>query len=68
MNHTQRAATLPPEIEWRTSSYSGGQGNCLEAAMNLPHSVPVRDTKHRGAGPVLHIPHRSWTAFLASLG
>jgi hypothetical protein len=36
---------------WRTSSYTGEQGACVELA-GLPAAVAVRDTKDRG-GPVL---------------
>ncbi|WP_326687776.1 MULTISPECIES: DUF397 domain-containing protein [unclassified Streptomyces] len=52
---------------WRTSTYSGGNNECVEVAINLPHSVPVRDTKNKGAGPILRIAHGSWAAFLAGL-
>jgi hypothetical protein len=31
--------------EWRKNSYSGQDGNCVEAAPNLPGLVPVRDSK-----------------------
>ncbi|HUZ54050.1 MAG TPA: DUF397 domain-containing protein [Streptosporangiaceae bacterium] len=30
---------------WRTSWYSGGQGNCVEVATNLPGVMAVRDSK-----------------------
>ncbi|MFE4589909.1 DUF397 domain-containing protein [Streptomyces laurentii] len=52
---------------WHTSSYSGGQGNCVEVAPNLPHLVPVRDSK-RPAGPALAFSPDAWRAFVADLG
>ncbi|MFD4760066.1 DUF397 domain-containing protein [Streptomyces sp. NPDC058439] len=52
---------------WRTSSYSGGQGDCVEIATNLPHLVPVRDSK-RAAGPVIGFGRGAWQAFLRDLG
>ncbi|BAU86042.1 hypothetical protein SLA_5160 [Streptomyces laurentii] len=52
---------------WRTSSYSGGQGDCVEVAPNLPHLVPVRDSK-RPTGPALGFSHDAWRAFLTHLG
>ncbi|MFD9421170.1 MULTISPECIES: DUF397 domain-containing protein [unclassified Streptomyces] len=52
--------------EWRASSYSGGQGNCLEVADNTPHLVPVRDSK-RPTGPVIAFSPDAWRAFIAEL-
>jgi len=33
---------------WRTSSYSGQNGDCVEVAYNIPSLVAVRDSKDRG--------------------
>ncbi|MFS8203101.1 DUF397 domain-containing protein [Streptomyces sp. CWNU-52B] len=52
---------------WRTSSYSGGQGNCVEAATNLPTHTPVRDTKNP-TGPTLVFSHDAWRTFLTHVG
>jgi len=46
---------------WRTSSYSGGQGNCIEVG-NLGSRVLVRDTQNR-AGPVLQFTPGAWSRF-----
>lgn len=43
---------------WRTSSYSGGQGNCIEAAESGSR-VLVRDTQDR-TGPVLQFSPAAW--------
>jgi hypothetical protein len=51
---------------WRASSYSGGQGNCVEVADNLPTLVPVRDSK-RPSGPALAFSPRAWGAFVDHL-
>ncbi|MFI5616281.1 DUF397 domain-containing protein [Streptomyces sp. NPDC051567] len=51
---------------WRTSSYSGGQGECIQVADNIPHLVPVRDSK-RPAGPVIGFAPAAWRAFVAHL-
>jgi hypothetical protein len=48
---------------WRTSSRSGGSGQCVETALNLPGFVAVRDSKDEGAGPVLCFAPAEWTAF-----
>lgn len=32
--------------QWRKSSYSGNNGNCVEVATNLPHLVAIRDSKN----------------------
>lgn len=47
---------------WRTSSSSGQNGDCVEAACNMPRVVAVRDSKDRG-GPVLAVERDEWRAF-----
>ena len=46
-------------MNWRKSSYSGGNGgSCVEVA-NADH-VMVRDTTQHGAGPVLAFSTAAW--------
>ena len=52
-------------VIWRTSSYTGSSGNCVEVAL-ATGTVLVRDTKDR-EGPVLAIPSTAWRAFLADI-
>lgn len=52
---------------WRTSTYSGGNNECVEVADNIPHLVPVRDSK-RPAGPVIAFGSDAWRTFIAELG
>lgn len=47
---------------WRKSSRSGGQGNCVEVAGNLPDIVAVRDSKDP-SGPALVVDRAAWVAF-----
>jgi len=51
---------------WRTSTHSGGNGNCVQVAANLPGVIAVRDSKDR-TGPVLMFGHADWRAFTARL-
>jgi hypothetical protein len=51
--------------DWRTSSYTGGQGNCVEVA-DAARTVIVRDTKDQN-GAVLAIPANAWNQFTNSL-
>lgn len=51
---------------WRTSTYSGGNGSCVEVASNLPAIVAVRDSKDR-QGPVLALAERAWSAFVQGI-
>lgn len=60
-----------PEIdlsraEWRKSSYSSQDGNCVEVAVNPPAFVAARDSKDP-AGPALLIPRDTWRRFIQSL-
>ncbi|MFH9583546.1 DUF397 domain-containing protein [Streptomyces luteogriseus] len=54
------------EAIWRVSSYSGGQGECVEIADNIPALIPVRDSK-RPAGPVITFAPHAWHAFVSHL-
>ncbi len=52
--------------KWRTSSYSGGNNECVEVADGVPHVVPVRDSK-RPTGPFVAFSHDTWRTFLDHL-
>lgn len=54
-----------PESAWRTSSHSGGQGECVAVA-SAPTMVPVRDSK-QPTGPILAFSRKAWAAFLDEL-
>ncbi|MBW1603097.1 DUF397 domain-containing protein [Streptomyces sp. JJ66] len=55
------------DARWRVSSYSGGQGECVEVADGVPGVVPVRDSK-RPDGPVIGFGYEAWSAFLDQWG
>ncbi|MER7549254.1 DUF397 domain-containing protein [Streptomyces anulatus] len=55
-----------PHFEFVKSSYSSGNGECVEVARNLPCTVAVRDSKRLG-GPVLTLAPAAWDAFTADL-
>ncbi|MEU7907743.1 DUF397 domain-containing protein [Actinoplanes sp. NPDC049118] len=48
---------------WRKSTRSGGNGQCVEARRHADGTVQVRDSKNR-TGPVLTFTPGGWTAFL----
>ena len=50
---------------WRVTSYTGGQGNCVEVGTSAA-TVSVRDTKDE-KGPVLHFELPVWRAFTERL-
>lgn len=51
---------------WCTSSYTAGQGNCVELRADRDDML-VRDTKRRDGG-ALDLPSRSWRSLRAALG
>ncbi|MCL8014594.1 DUF397 domain-containing protein [Streptomyces sp. AS02] len=52
-----------PNFEFLKSSYSSGNGECVEVARNIPAAVAVRDSKNTD-GPILQLIPGAWTAFL----
>lgn len=54
------------DLAWRTSSFTGSNGNsCVEVA-ELPEGVAVRDTKDRSRTPHVHSA-AAWAAFVAGV-
>jgi hypothetical protein len=51
---------------WRTSSYSGANGNCVAVAQLAGGRWAVRDTKDPN-GPVLIFTAAEWAAFTAGV-
>ncbi|MEU7844472.1 DUF397 domain-containing protein [Micromonospora sp. NPDC049114] len=52
--------------DWRTSTRSSGNGNCVEVA-TVDGRIAVRDSKDR-SGPVLAFGSAAWRSFLHGLG
>lgn len=48
--------------DWRKSSYSGNDNNCVEVRRDL---AAVRDSKN--PGPVLRIDRAAWARFLGTV-
>ena len=55
-------------FNWRKSSYSGGQGNCVEVGEPAP-VVAVRDSKQEGMArrDVLAFTPAAWEKFTSNL-
>jgi hypothetical protein len=53
------------ELAWFKSSYSDGPegDSCVEVA-NTPHTIHVRDSKYRDAGPRLALAPEAWSDFV----
>jgi hypothetical protein len=51
--------------DWHVSTYTGGQGNCVEVGKTAT-TIAVRDSKDR-EGPVLHFDPAAWRAFIQRL-
>jgi len=53
-------------MKWQKSTYSGGEGNCVEAARLPNGGVVVRDSKDK-TGAVLPLTSTQWRAFLNAI-
>jgi hypothetical protein len=53
-------------LNWLTSSYSSGNGQCVETAKLPEGGMAVRDTKNRADG-VLSFTAEAWRSFLAEI-
>ncbi|MFM9611756.1 DUF397 domain-containing protein [Streptomyces sp. V2] len=51
---------------WK-SSYTTGEGNCVEVALTAPSGLAVRDSKLTD-GPLLAASRETWTSFLGQFG
>ncbi|MET9657336.1 DUF397 domain-containing protein [Streptomyces sp. NPDC006510] len=56
----------PTQLTWRKSSYSSGNGQCLEVCDGVRNVTPVRDSKN-DHGPFLVFRAGSWSAFLTAV-
>ncbi|MDX3361422.1 MULTISPECIES: DUF397 domain-containing protein [Streptomyces] len=52
---------------WTKSSYSTGNGACVEVKSPVPAAMAVRDSKVP-QGPALAFPADVWNAFVAEVG
>jgi hypothetical protein len=66
MTHERHEASRPGTAIWRKSTYSGGQGECLELAPDIPDFAPVRDSK-TPTGPVIPFGRTAWSLFVAQV-
>ncbi|WP_221352284.1 DUF397 domain-containing protein [Streptomyces beigongshangae] len=51
---------------WTKSSYSQGNGACVEVRSPVPAAMAVRDSKV-AEGPALAFPAESWSAFVTEV-
>jgi hypothetical protein len=52
-------------VQWQKSSYSSGNGQCVEAGL-VPSAVAIRDSKNP-EGPALFVTTEAWSAFVAAM-
>jgi hypothetical protein len=52
--------------EWRKSSYSSQDGNCVEVARNLPALVAIRDSQAPDEAQLV-VSQETWRVFLKGL-
>ncbi|WP_280186790.1 MULTISPECIES: DUF397 domain-containing protein [Nocardia] len=57
---------MTENVQWRKSSRSNGQGQCVEVAFFDDGAIGVRDSKDQ-AGPVLRFTPAEWDAFVGGV-
>ena len=57
----------PEFVQWRKSTYSAYNGNCVEVADLGAGTIGVRDSKAGAGSPVLQFSRADWAAFLVSV-
>jgi hypothetical protein len=57
---------LGAHTDWTKSSYSGGNGACVEIKSTRPAVVDVKDSK-QSDGPVITVSPAAFAAFTASV-
>lgn len=55
-----------PDFQYRRSSYSNPERECVEIATNIPTNIAIRDSKNP-TGPSLHLHPTTWAAFQTAL-
>ncbi|MGX4692195.1 DUF397 domain-containing protein [Streptomyces sp. JNUCC 63] len=53
------------EFAFERSSYNTVDGECVEVARDVPHTMALRDSKTPD-GPILRLTPEAWTEFTAS--
>ncbi|MEU6239330.1 DUF397 domain-containing protein [Kitasatospora sp. NPDC047058] len=53
-------------VQWRKSTYSNGQGGCIEVSDGFSGLMPVRDSKDP-SGPALVFPAEAWRSFVTAV-
>lgn len=61
-----KAAMQVITYDWRKSSYSSADGNCVEVACSAPGMVAVRDSQDPG-GPRLGFGADDWQQFVSAV-
>jgi hypothetical protein len=54
------------KLTWFTSSYSSGNGQCVECARTQDGGMAVRDSK-QPTSDVVTFPREAWQSFLAAI-
>jgi hypothetical protein len=53
-------------FNWQKSSYSAGQGNCVEVARNISGVIAVRDSKSPDGGHLM-LNRDEWQSFTSQI-
>jgi hypothetical protein len=67
MNDRAAPDSLHRATDWRKSSYSKGDSDCVEVTDRIPGRIAIRDSKLGAHSPILTVTTAQWRALVTAI-